>query len=103
MGKRQKWSAYQREAWSLMAKRQWAETPAAVREEWMQKGRAAYAAKYPERVTFIRAVRAEIEAGHLVPGPCQDCGGSDAQPEFDYGRLELTGWSHYDCRKARRS
>lgn len=95
------WSVARRKRASERAKAHWERTPEGIREQWMGAGRQAYAVKYPERAALSARTRAAIADGSLVPGLCADCGRPDAAPEFDYERLELAGWSHYDCRKAR--
>lgn len=108
MTKPRRWTPERRKKASIRAKAYFASLPESVQEERRQtarvsgeKGRAAYAEKYLERVRLSEQTKAAIAAGSLIPGLCNDCGEADAAPEFDYSRLALAGWSHYDCRKAR--
>ena len=79
----------------------WESTPPENREEWLARGRAAYANKYPERVALVAKARQQIEEGTVKPMTCIDCGLGGAEPEFDYVILQMIGWSHYRCRKER--
>ena len=106
--RKREWTPERQQAASVKAKALFAALPESVREERRQaarahgeKGLAAYAEKYPERIRLSNETKAAIADGTLIPGPCDDCGKPDAQPEFDYSRLALSGWSHYDCRKVR--
>lgn len=94
-------SEVRRRVLSEVGKERWAAMTPERREGRLKRSYEAYAAKYPERVELSNRTRAAIADGSLVPGPCADCGGDGAQPEYDYTRLELARWSHYDCRKKR--
>lgn len=106
--KKREWTPERRQAASVKAKALFAALPESVRESRRQAaatagaaGRAAYAEKYPERLRLSHETKAAVADGTVVPGPCDDCGGAAAHPEFDYSRLALVGWSHFDCRKGR--
>ena len=106
--RKREWTPERRQAASVKAKAMFDTLPESVRESRRQvarvagaAGRAAYEAKYPERMRLSNETKAAIADGTLVPEPCSDCGGPDAPAELDYSRLALVGWSHYDCRRKR--
>lgn len=78
-----------RKHWTPEA-RQAARERALAHPEWNEKGRIAFAAKYPDRVT------AYAEAMEH-PQPCDTCDGA-GRPFFTLKPYALAGWRCYECR-----
>ena len=93
-----KWTAERRRRASERAKARWERTDPAVREEWQDRSRAAFAAKYPERIELAEHVKAAIAAGEILPEPCDICGG-EGKPLYDWVEVVLVGWRCYPCRR----
>ncbi|MCR4375807.1 MAG: hypothetical protein NUW22_13250 [Acidobacteria bacterium] len=92
------WTPARRQRASERAKARWERTTPAVREEWQERSRDAFAEKYPERVALSERTRAAIASGELVPEACDECGG-EGQPLYDWVELVVVGWRCYPCRK----
>jgi hypothetical protein len=75
----------------------WASASPDQREEMKRRSWQGFRARHPDRADLIERTRAAIDAGTLVPQPCDICG-EPARPLFDWASLTLAGWRCLACR-----
>jgi hypothetical protein len=63
------------------------------------RGWATYRERFPERAGAYARIYAAIDAGEIVPQPCEICGG-EGRPFLDRVWNALVAWKCYRCRKA---
>lgn len=93
------WTPERRARASEIAKARWEATSPEVREERRRRGWETFRDRYPARAEAYEALYAAIDAGRLVPQPCELCG-ADGLPFLDRLTHELVGWRCRPCRKA---
>jgi hypothetical protein len=95
-------STARRQRMAQRASQRWASLSEEVKRDRMQRGRDAYASRYPWRVEFRDAVLEDVREGRIEVEPCDRCGGP-ASPNIEWANERktghLVGWRCRPCWK----